>query len=128
MEVNVHLAFLGQCEEAFKVYEKCLGGKIVTMMTWGESPMADRVVPAMRDKIIHATLAVGESRFSGGDSPAENYQRPVGMSVALNLKNPEDAERIFKTLAENSRCKCRFRRPFGPCASACLWIVSESPG
>ena len=30
MQLNSHLHFNGQCEEAFKFYEKCLGGKIDT--------------------------------------------------------------------------------------------------
>src|SRR3981081_1601738 len=33
MQLNPHLHFNGQCEAAFKFYEKCLGGKIEAMMT-----------------------------------------------------------------------------------------------
>lgn len=40
MQVNPHLSFNGQCEQAFRFYEKCLGGRIVVMMTYGESPAA----------------------------------------------------------------------------------------
>jgi len=32
MYVNPYLTFDGDCEQAFKVYEKVLGGKIVAMM------------------------------------------------------------------------------------------------
>jgi len=32
MQINPYLVFNGQCEEAFKFYEKCLGGKIEAMM------------------------------------------------------------------------------------------------
>jgi hypothetical protein len=32
--LNPYLYFDGLCEEAFKFYEKCLGGKITFMMTW----------------------------------------------------------------------------------------------
>ena len=39
MELNPYLTFNGQCEAAFKFYERCLGGKIVAMMTYGCSPM-----------------------------------------------------------------------------------------
>src|SRR5215469_1071616 len=34
MSLNPYLYFDGQCEEAFKFYEKRLGGKITFMMTW----------------------------------------------------------------------------------------------
>jgi PhnB protein len=33
MSLNPYLYFDGQCEEAFKFYEKRLGGKITFMMT-----------------------------------------------------------------------------------------------
>ena len=31
MQINTYLLFTGQCEEAFKFYEKLLGGKIEMM-------------------------------------------------------------------------------------------------
>lgn len=36
----INLSFDGQCEAAFKFYERCLNGKITFMLTWGDSPMA----------------------------------------------------------------------------------------
>ena len=39
-----------------QLYERCLGGKIVTMLTYGSSPMADQVPADWRGKIVHATL------------------------------------------------------------------------
>ena len=35
MQLNPYLLFNGQCEAAFKFYEKCLSGKIVMMLTNG---------------------------------------------------------------------------------------------
>ena len=32
MQLNAYLLFHGNCEEAFKFYEKCLGGKIEAMI------------------------------------------------------------------------------------------------
>ncbi len=42
MRVNPYLYFNGNCKEAFEFYAKVLGGKILSMMTHGESPMADK--------------------------------------------------------------------------------------
>jgi PhnB protein len=39
MQLNPYLSFDGQCEAAFKFYERFLDGKIVAMMTYGGSPM-----------------------------------------------------------------------------------------
>ena len=39
MRLTPYLSFNGQCEAALKFYEMCLGGKVVTMMTYAQSPM-----------------------------------------------------------------------------------------
>jgi PhnB protein len=48
MQLNPYLTFNGQCEAAFKFYEKVLGGKIEAMMPHEGSPMADQVPPEWR--------------------------------------------------------------------------------
>ena len=42
MRFSPHLTFDGQCRAAFEFYERVLGGKIVTMLSYGGSPMADK--------------------------------------------------------------------------------------
>jgi PhnB protein len=101
MRWNPYLSFNGQCEAAFKFYEKRLGGKILVMITYGDSPMAGQTPPAWRTKIMHATFALGDQVLSGADATPENYQKPQGISVLLNIDAVEEAERIFKVLAEN---------------------------
>ena len=100
MKLNPHLSFDGQCEEAFQLYEKCLGGKISFMMTFEGSPMADQAPPGWGKKIMHATLKVGDTVVQGSDAPPKQYEKPQGMTVAIGLSDPAQAERIFKTLAE----------------------------
>jgi PhnB protein len=101
MWLNPYLMFNGQCETAFKFYEKCLLGKIVIMMRYADTPMAEQMPPEWRDKIIHATLIWGNHRLQGADVPPESYLKPQGFSVLLNLDNAAEADRIFATLAEN---------------------------
>ena len=100
MQLNPHLTFNGECEAAFKFYEKCLGGKVVIMMTHGDSPLAEQTPPDWRQKIIHATFALGDRVLTGADAPPERYQKPQGFSVSLNVGDAAEADRIFKTLAE----------------------------
>jgi hypothetical protein len=54
MSLNPYLDFNGQCEKAFKFYEKHLGGKITFMMTYEGSPMASQAPPGYAKKILHA--------------------------------------------------------------------------
>src|SRR6266576_1060567 len=101
MQLSPYLTFNGQCEAAFMFYEQCLGGKIVTMLTHESSPMAEQVPSEWRNKILHASLFVGDKVLMGSDSPPEHYEAPKGFSVLLGIDNPADAERIFHALAEN---------------------------
>ena len=101
MELTPHLNFNGQCEAAFKFYEKALGGKINFMMKYGESPMADQAPPGFGGKIMHAAFALDGQRFYGADAPPSRYERPQGFAVSLEVKNPAEADRVFAALAEN---------------------------
>jgi PhnB protein len=100
MKLNPLLSFSGQCEAAFKFYERCFGGSIVTMLTYGNSPQAGAVPEEWREKIAHATLAIGDTILMGGDVRSEQYQQPAGFHVLIGIDDPLDAERIFKALAE----------------------------
>src|SRR2546430_74787 len=112
MQLNPTLTFKGQCEAAFKFYEQCFGGKIQTMMTWGGSPMADKVPSEWRHKIIHATLTGGETSLRGSDAPPDRYEEQRGFSVTIQVKDPPEAARIFKALAENGTVQMPFQQTF----------------
>src|SRR3954453_5015674 len=101
MTLNPHISFDGRCETAFRFYEQCLGGGIVTMLTWGDSPMAAEVPTEWRGKIVHATLTVGAAVLTGADVTPDKYQRPAGFQILLEIDSPVEAERIFQALSDN---------------------------
>jgi PhnB protein len=112
MKLNPHLSFGGQCEAAFQFYERCLGGKILTMLTYGNSPMAEQVPPEWRGKILHATLTVGDNVLVGADVLPEQYEPPKGFQVLLGMDDPVEAERIFQALAENGTVQMPLQKTF----------------
>lgn len=112
MQLTTHLSFRGQCEEAFKRYERLLGGRIDTMLTYGDSPMALQVPPEWRGKILHATLAVGQTTLTGTDVLIEQYEQPQGFSVLLGIANRDEAERLFHALAEKGVIRMPFQKTF----------------
>lgn len=112
LKLNPHLTYNGQCEAAFQLYERCLGGKIVTMLTYGNSPMADQVPVEWRGKIVHATLTVGESVLYGADVPPEQYRSPSGIHMVLGLDDPAEAERIFQALSEGGSVQMPLQKTF----------------
>lgn len=112
MKLNPHVSFSGQCEAAFHFYERCLGGKIVIMLTYGNSPMAEQVPPEFRGKIVHATLALGTSVLYGADVLPEQYRPPSGFHLTIGLDDPNEAERIFQALSENGSVQMPLQKTF----------------
>jgi len=100
MQLNPYLSFNGNCAAAFRFYEKVLRGTIPMMMTYGESPMKDQTPPESRDKVMHTRLIAGDAVIMGSDAPPGRYQKAQGITVALGVNSAEEAERIFRGLAE----------------------------
>jgi PhnB protein len=100
MKLNPYLTFHGKCEEAFKAYEKILGGEIVAMMPHEGTPAEGNVPAEWRKKIIHARLVTDGTVLMGSDAPLDRYKPMQGFTVTLNIKEPTEAERVFNALAE----------------------------
>ena len=112
MQLNPYLTFNGQCEAAFKFYEKCLGGKIEAMLTHEGTPAEQHVPSEWRKTILHARLTVGDEVLMGSDAPPERYEQPQGFSVSLNTNDPAEAERIFRALSEKGRVQMPLQQTF----------------
>jgi PhnB protein len=100
MQMNNYLYFNGNCEAAFKFYEKCLGGKIEAIMTHEGTPAANNVPAEWAKKILHARLVAGDAVLMASDAPPEHYSKPQGFSININVADPAEAERLFKALSE----------------------------
>jgi len=95
MKLNSYLNFNGQCEAAFKFYERCLGGKIEAMMTHAGTPAEQHVPAEWLSKIMHARLNVNGEVLMGSDAMPDHYQGAKGFAVSIQVKDPKEAERIF---------------------------------
>ncbi|SPE43568.1 Glyoxalase/bleomycin resistance protein/dioxygenase [Candidatus Sulfopaludibacter sp. SbA3] len=112
MQTNLHVHFNGQCEAAFRFYERCLGGKTEFVMYYEGSPAAGSVPPDWRDKVLHARLRVGGQVLMACDAPPTCYETPKGFSVSLQVHDPEEAERIFHELAEEGQIRMPLQETF----------------
>jgi len=100
MKMNAYLGFNGNCEAAFRFYEKVLGARIGAMMTYADTPMADQMPADFRAKIVHARLFLGEDVLMGSDAPPGRYEPAKGIQVTIGVDKPAEAERIFTALSE----------------------------
>jgi PhnB protein len=112
MQTVPYLTYDGQCEEAFRFYEKCLGGKIEAMLSYAGSPAEGHMPAELRDKILHARLISGEAVLMGTDGPSDRYAKPNGIWVALQIKDPVEAERVFQALSEGGTVQMPLQETF----------------
>ena len=111
MKIQTYLTFDGTCKQAFEFYAKALGAKIEMMMTHGESPVAEQTPKEWRDKIMHASLTVGDQSLMGSDQP--DSKEPIGgFSVSLSVEKPADAERLFKALSQGGTVGMEMQETF----------------
>jgi PhnB protein len=112
MEISPYLNFNGNCKPAFEFYAKALGGKIEIMQTHGDSPMKDQTPLEWHDKILHASMTVGNGVLMGSDMPPGEVNTVQGIWVSLNVDQPADAERIFGALSDNGDVKMPMQKTF----------------
>lgn len=112
MDTNVYLHFNGNCEEAFKFYEKNLGAKIVTLFRYDGSPMADQTPPELKQKVMHGRITIGDKIIMGSDAPDGRYSKPGGFSINIDSKDVAEAERIFNAMSEGGQVHMPFAETF----------------
>jgi PhnB protein len=112
MDVNPYLNFNGNCEEAFRFYEKHLGGKIEAVHTFAGSPMENQLPPEARNKVMHIRMTVGKTVLMGSDASGGCYQAPQGFSVSLNLNDAADADRVYEALSANGKVLMEIQQTF----------------
>jgi PhnB protein len=109
--LNAYLNFNGNCGEAFRFYERCFGGRIKFLQTFGESPMKDSVPPDQYGLVMHVTLDVNGDTLMGSDAPGR-YEEPRGMYVSISPKSYADGERIFNELSAGGNVEMPFQKTF----------------
>jgi PhnB protein len=97
MKLYTQLNFGGNCEEAFRFYEKHLGGKITMMMRQSDSPDAKS---GAGKAIIHARMNIGDTVLIANDVPADVFQKMRSAYLYLSLESAKEAERVYKLLVE----------------------------
>lgn len=102
MKVYTQLNFGGNCEEAFRFYERNLGGKVLMMMRQDQAPGTNATGDAGK-AIIHARLAIGDTELIGNDVSESVFGKIRSVYIYLSVDSSEEAERVYKLLAEDGQ-------------------------
>lgn len=138
MALQPYLMFDGHCEEAFRFYEKALGGKIEMLMRFDEAP--DQPPPGMlkpgsSKKVMHVSLKVGDDLLMGSDDCMEgSTSRFGGFSLSLAVPNAAAADKPFNALAEGGKVTMPLDKTFWSPRFGMLidrygvsWMVNAQP-
>src|SRR5664280_1776854 len=108
MQVNPYLFYNGNCEAAFKYYEKVLGARIEVMLTHEGAPVEMPTPAEWRKKIMHGRISIDGEVLMASDAPPGHFHQPQGFAVSLTVGDPADAERKFKALSEGGNVNMPF--------------------
>jgi PhnB protein len=101
MKLNTYVNFAGTCAEAFRYYEKHLGGKLGMVMTRGELPDQSQVKKEARGAVVHARISIGDTELMGSDVDDAEPMRSAYLS--LRVQSDSEAERIFSALSDGGQ-------------------------
>jgi PhnB protein len=131
MKINPYLFYNGNCEAAFKFYEKTLGAKIEMMLRNEEAPEPMPSPPERKKQIMHARMSIDGEVLMASDAPPDRFHKPQGFAVSLTVGDPSEAERKFKALSEGGNVnmpfgKTFFSKGFGMCIDqfGIPWMVN----
>ncbi len=138
--INVYLSFNGDCAAAFRFYQQLFGAPEPMAMTYGGSPVADQMPPQTHGKVMHAALDIGTATLMGADAisdlpdhPEYAYTKPQGITVAINVEQPAEADRLFAALSQGGTVQMPmdetfWARRFGMCTDrfGIPWMINCS--
>ena len=121
MKTELHLHFDGSCKEAFEFYADVFGGRIESMLTYGETPAGEHVPHEHRERIVHAGLKMGEIEIAGADI-LQDYNKPSGFNILMQFNNRAEAQQIFEQLAREGQVTMPLQKTFW---SPCYGMVTD---
>jgi PhnB protein len=115
MLVQPYLSFNGRCEEAIEFYRKAVGAEPVMVMRFKESPEPPppgAVPPGSENKIMHASLRIGDSTVMATDGGCQGNETFQGFSLSLTASSEAEAERVFAALSEGGEVRMPLTKTF----------------
>ena len=101
MRMTTYVNFAGRCADAFRFYERELGGEIGMMLTHAQSPEPRQLDPDWQNAVLHARITIGGLELMGADIPDAAPMRSAYLS--LHADTDTQAERMFSALAADGR-------------------------
>lgn len=137
MKIQPYLFFDGRCEEALDYYQSVLGAEIGMVMRFSETPESlppGAVPPGAENKVMHASLRVGETEILVSDGRCTGRPSFQGFSLSVVARSEEEARRIFAALGDGGTVQMPLGRTFFAATFGVVadrfgvsWMVTAGP-
>ena len=100
--IVTYLNFDGNCREAMKFYQRCLGGEL-SIMPFSEAP-GDFPKEA-KDRVMHARVTKeGTALLMASDTmPGSNFVQGTSFSISIDCQSAEETDRLFTAFSEKGK-------------------------
>jgi len=112
MQVQPYLFFEGRCEEAVEFYRSALGAEVTMLMRFKDSPDPAMISPGTEDKVMHASLRIGQTTVLASDGRCEGRPTFQGFSLSLTVPSETEADRLFASLGDGGQVQMPLTRTF----------------
>ncbi len=137
-QINPHINFNGNAEEAFTFYKSVFGGSFSKIIRFKDLEGSGFPIPEKEaDKLMHIALPIGKNKLIGNDVPEsmgrtnENEHRS---KISVSTESKEEAEHLFHGLSAGGAVEVPFEESADGSGFAMFrdkygieWIVEFDP-
>ena len=103
-QINPHINFNGNAEEAFTFYKSVFGGAFSKIMRFKDLSSAEFPVPEKEaNKIMHIALPIGKNILMANDVPeimGRVNEKENRSKISISAETKEEADQLFNGLSE----------------------------
>jgi PhnB protein len=112
MQIQPYLFFDGRCEEAIAFYKQAVGAEVQKVLHYKDAPDQSMVKPETKDKVMHASLRIGETEVNASDGHCTGQPDFKGFGLALTAATDADSKRIFTALSAGGEVRMPMEKTF----------------
>lgn len=100
--ITPYLNFTGECEEAFRLYQRAFGGQEPLLARYSDAPESayPDMDPAQKNKIMHGYMMLTETGGISGADAIWPFDKGSAVNIHVYCSSPEAAKEAFAVLSE----------------------------
>jgi PhnB protein len=114
--INPYLNYQGNAEEAFTFYKSVFGGEFSSLQRMKDTPDADRVPAAEREKIMHIALPIGKGVTLMASDTLDSMGQKLSVGnnfyLSISVDSRQEADRVFNGLSKGGKIEMPMQKMF----------------